>query len=404
MQLQSVELQTALNTDNIKMSDLLDDLYLSPDEDAQEESSFPQNYEEKIVENTENFEDTKEEEETNSTQAPEDESVDDETFLSTSSLDKFNESFQKEAEYWRHVSDSLDEEEYEKEVTDILNKEKFKLFNESFEKQAEDWRTLSESVDDESFEKHIELNILQKPFEVFLQNDLELFESLFQNGDNFWNKVKDCLTEGEFEKLVKVYIESEDITWKRLTTEAFESFTKPRQAEKKDIAKVSVEAKPPTEDKSVDDTIVETKDVQERKSKNHRDEKKEKSPKRERSYDAPEEPKKKKLNNSSSSLVTNSANMKLIDMFEKETHRCRKCPAVFKSLKELKTHSPVHDKVVDVKPFICDLCPKSFKVSNQLKLHKEFNHSVNKPLTCNFCQRPFKQFDVLQKHRRRHYA
>merc|ERR1711881_482963 len=243
-------------------------------------------------------------------------------------------------------SDSLDEEEYEKEVTDILNKEKFKLFNESFEKQAKDWRTLSESVDEESFEKHIEINILQKPLEVFLQNDLQLFETLFQNGDNFWNKVKDCLTEGEFEKLVKIYIESEDITWKRLTTEAFESFTKAPPAKKKDPVKVSVEANPKKEEKSVEKKIVETRDVQDRKPKNPRDEKKEKSPKRERSYDVPDEPKKKKLH--SSSLATHPPNMKLIDMFEKETHRCRKCPAVFKSLKELKIHSPTHDKVVDV--------------------------------------------------------
>ena len=382
------------------MSDLLDDLYLSPDEDAQEESSSPQNYEEKLLDSSENLDPEEEKEETN-TDALEYESLD-ETFLTTSNLEKFNESFQKEAEYWRHMSDSLDEDEYEKEVTDILNKEKFKLFNESFEKQAEDWKALSESVDEESFEKHIEINILQKPFEVFLQNDLQLFETLFQNGDNFWNKVKECLTEGEFEKLVKIYIESEDITWKRLTTEAFESFTKPQPAEKKDLSKVSVEAKAKKEEKSVDNKIVESSDVQDRKSKNHRDEKKERSPKRERSQDVPDEPKKKKMN--SSSLVPHPSNMKLIDMFEKETHRCRKCPAVFKSLRELKIHSPIHDKVVDVKPFICDLCPKSFKVSNQLRLHKEFNHSVNKPLTCNFCNRPFKQFDVLQKHRRRHYA
>merc|ERR1711874_148136 len=121
----------------------------------------------------------------------------------------------------------------------------------------------------------------------------------------------------------------EEITWKRLTTEAFEGFTKPPSSKKTDVAKVSVEAKAKTEDKPVGNNIVESKDAQDRKSKNHRDEKKERSPKRVRSQDVSDEPKKKKVNNSS--LVTPPSNMKLIDMFENETRRCRKCPAIFKS-------------------------------------------------------------------------
>ena len=86
------------------MSDLLDDLYLSPDEDAQEESSFPQNYEEKIVENTENFEEIKEEEETNSTQAPEDESLDDEEYT-----EEYNEIIKKEEVILENYSSQKDE-------------------------------------------------------------------------------------------------------------------------------------------------------------------------------------------------------------------------------------------------------------------------------------------------------
>ena len=390
------------------MSDLLDDLYLSPDEDACEEEQPQMTKDEEIGDTSEELDDTdilgK-----NDGNSQSDEEVpfhlenSDDTFLSTSNLEKFNESFQKEKLYWENASDTLDDEEFEKEVNDILHKEKFKLFNESFENQARVWNSLTESLDEENFEKHIEQEILDEPFEIFLENDLELFESLFQNGDKFWKAVKTCLTDEEFARLVQIYIESEDITWKRLTTEAFASITKAP------TSKVPDEDE--TEYKSAAPNNEESRNLQERKSKSHRDEKKERSPKRERMLevaDGLEEPKKKKPHTAhGSSMIPTSNSKKIVefDMFEKETHKCRKCSSVFKSSKELKLHMmQIHEKVEDVKPFICDLCPKSFKVSNQLRLHKEFNHSVNKPLTCNFCNRPFKQFDVLQKHRRRHYA
>ena len=394
------------------MSDLLDDLYLSPDEDETEES-VPQvktNEEFAIVETLEKLDDNLDQtDEVADDSKPSEEVLSpnessDKTLLSTCSREKFEESFQKDKLYWESLSNSLDEEEFEKEISDILHKEKFKLFNETFENQARVWSSLSESLDEESFEKHIEQEILDEPFEIFLQNDLELFESLFQNGDNFWKKVKTCLTEEEFERLVQIYVESEDITWKRLTTEAFESITKPSSTKQN----INVTDSTKTEDTSDAPNDEESRNITERKSKVHRDEKKEGSPKRERTLEVgegSEEPKKKKPNTGSSVIPTSSAK-KIVefDMFEKETHKCRKCSSVFKSLKELKLHMLIHEKVEDVKPYICDLCPKSFKVSNQLRLHKEFNHSVNKPLTCNFCNRPFKQFDVLQKHRRRHYA
>ena len=395
------------------MSDLSDDLYLSPDEDS-EESSPLRNSDEKIVEQLEKVDDLEDFKKsvgiTGSSQGEEESSSQpqieykrpDKKFLSTSNLDKFNESFKKEAEFWKHVSDtSIDEEEFEREVTDILNKEKFKMFNESFEKQAQAWNNLSESLDEEKFEKHIEQEILQKPFEIFLQNDMDLFESLFQNGDNFWKKVKNCLSEEEFERLVQIYIESEDITWKRLTTEAFESITKPPTS--RETVKVVTEN---TDEKAQDTKDLETSNLQDRKNKNPKEDKGERSPKRIREItDVTEEPKKKKTNfNSSANHKLNNKKMVEFDMFERQPQKCRKCPSLFKSSRELKVHMQIHEKVEDVKPFICDLCPKSFKVSNQLRLHKEFNHSVNRPLTCNFCNRPFKQFDVLQKHRRRHYA
>ena len=128
------------------MSDLLDDLYLSPDEDAQEE---PVNFDdtENVCENVEIAD--------NSGEATVEADNQDQTFVSTSNLDKFNESFKKEAEFWGNLSDTVDEEDFEKSVNDILNKEKFRLFDESFKKQAEVWNTLSLSLDDENFEKHI---------------------------------------------------------------------------------------------------------------------------------------------------------------------------------------------------------------------------------------------------------
>ena len=65
--------------------------------------------------------------------------------LVNNSFDKFNESFEKYQEFWKHAYESLDEEEYGKLANENNAKKQndFEKFNESFKQQPDFWKNAS---------------------------------------------------------------------------------------------------------------------------------------------------------------------------------------------------------------------------------------------------------------------
>ena len=142
------------------------------------------------------------------------------------SFDKFNQSFEKDNEFWKNAYENLDDDEYDKFVEENLLRKKndFNKFNESFEKESEFWRNASISMDEDNFEKLVEEECLEEPFLDIppeMDIDFEPYLNLFKKGDMFWNLATKNLKDEEYEKLVQIYIASEKITWNNLTSDVF---------------------------------------------------------------------------------------------------------------------------------------------------------------------------------------
>merc|ERR1712129_50551 len=235
-------------------------------------------------------------------------------------------------------------------------------FNELFQRESLFWKDASENLSDEYFEKLIEDEIVEDPFvEEDSMNvetptfklDFEQYETLFKKAETFWNLATNSLPDEDFDKLVGVYVESEQITWNTLSSEVFLSDQNSNGQNK--LAQPS---------------------------------------------QIPEKTTFFKCNECGSNFHTKVALAKHMESHVKqEMFGCKSCIAEFASEEELKSHKSTHE---DVKPFLCEMCRKSFKTNSQLRIHKDFSHTEDKTLSCNFCSRNFKQFDALQKHRLMH--
>ena len=141
------------------------------------------------------------------------------------SFEKFNESFGKDQEFWKNAYETLDDDEYEKLVSDNVLKKKndFNKFNETFSQQSEFWTQASGTLDEDKFEKLVEEECSLQPFSQSVQMDIDFepYLNLFKRGDKFWNLATKNLKDDEYEKLVKIYIASEKITWSNLTSDVF---------------------------------------------------------------------------------------------------------------------------------------------------------------------------------------
>ena len=120
-------------------------------------------------------------------------------------------------------------------------------FDMSFEAEAEFWRLASETLSDQAYyEQLVAAEVMDIPFTEQQEENIdkfETFQALFQKGDKFWALAKQNLKEEEFERLVEIYIVSDQvlcltlnlyvylylaalqITWDSLTSDVF--LTKP---------------------------------------------------------------------------------------------------------------------------------------------------------------------------------
>ena len=91
-------------------------------------------------------------------------------------FDKFNESFEKHQEFWKHAYESFDEEEYAKLANENNAKKQndFEKFNESFEQQSDFWKNASISLDQSDFEKLVEEQCLKESFCGDVQMDIDV--------------------------------------------------------------------------------------------------------------------------------------------------------------------------------------------------------------------------------------
>ena len=87
------------------------------------------------------------------------------------SFDKFNESFEKYQEFWKHAY-----ENYEKFANENNAKKQndFEKFNEYFEQQSDFWKNASISLDQSDFEKLVEEQCLDVPMDVDVEPYINL--------------------------------------------------------------------------------------------------------------------------------------------------------------------------------------------------------------------------------------